>query len=163
MQKLRARVVYRDAITAFDMLEACEGTEEIRVHWAAALVLTRTAMDVLDKVDAETSDQLKEAVATQWNSVQKNAGGVHDVFWKFLKPERDLLIHQYELSAELAPSFLLLENGGRLQTENGEPILMEEDFFILSSGAFEGQDARDVLRDALKWVDQRIAEIEAIR
>ncbi|MCA8888883.1 MAG: hypothetical protein KDA46_08650 [Parvularculaceae bacterium] len=160
IMRLRAREALHDANLAADKLELCVEPSVIRIYWTAAVTLTRTAMDVLHKVDSENSTQFAAQVKKQWKTIQANENGEHDIFWHFIKAERDMLAHQYRHNAELTWGLLLAEDGKGMLTEAGERIVCEQDFFLLNDGIYANHDGRDILRDALKWVDQRITEIE---
>lgn len=160
MALLHAQSALDDAHLAFDRLERCTDELEIRIYWVAATTLARTAFDVLDKVDRHLSVDVARKIDDQWERVKANVAGEHDLFWSFLKIERDMLVHQYKVNAQLSVGYLLLEDGGKLLTENGDAIIAN-DFFLLHSGKYQDQDGRDVLRDALSWVQNRIDEIAA--
>ena len=113
---------------------------------------------VLDKVDRNVSPAVSDAIDQHWEDIKLDTEG-NAVFWEFLKKERDLLAHQYEHSAVSMDGFLLFESGERQLLENGEPLLLEQDFFLLNTGKFRDDDGRDVMAEAVKWVEERISEI----
>ncbi len=157
---LRSRVALTDAQRAFEMLEKCTDEDEIRVYWVAAVALARTSIDVLGKIDRLNSPTAKEAVEKNWDKIKKNIAGEHNIFWNFLKPERDVLLHQYEKNAELSLQQFLVTHNGKPVVNDGKTITHTMDFFFLASGPYEGEDGRDILKDALDWVDKQIATVE---
>ena len=66
-----------------------------------------------------------------------------------------------DFGVEAEPNYLELENGGRLLTEEGMPLRLEEDFFRLSHVGFENKEGRDVIDEAIKWWRKQLDAIEA--
>jgi hypothetical protein len=149
----RARIVLADCEAAWEMLEACESKQEWRILWVAAISLARAVGDVLDKVDGE-NDPLMRSVSNEAYSRWKTVPEFKDL----IKMERDQVIHRYETEAFGGDSVtLLLENEGE-----SEPFGLDECMFKpLESGVFAGDDARDILKDAIEWLRSELDGIDA--
>ncbi|TMJ88266.1 MAG: hypothetical protein E6G76_10840 [Alphaproteobacteria bacterium] len=83
------------------------------------------------------------------------------IFWDFIDVERNNVLKEYKFGVEAEPTYLALEEGGRLLTEEGAPLRLEEDFFRLSHVGFENREGRDVIDEAIKWWRKQLDAIEA--
>ncbi|MEL6817545.1 MAG: hypothetical protein AAFP80_02725 [Pseudomonadota bacterium] len=158
---LRAREVIEDAQTAFELLEEQIDETMVRIHWFLCICLCRTALDALNKVDRKHSENTDAAISEQWKNI-KDHPTENEIFFHFIKAERDLMIHQYEVSADSyeAPLLAFDEDGSIAQVANEIGLEGDFDWFILQTGKYAGEDARDILKEALSWVDSRVTEIE---
>jgi hypothetical protein len=134
---LVARRVLADCEIAHQLLRK-ESTESAtwRPHWVLCLTLLRAVGHVLDNVDGEADANHRAAISAKWEEwkadVEENR-----IFWDFIKAERNNLLKEYKFGVEAEPTYLALEEGGRLLTEEGTPLRIEEDFFRLSHVGFE--------------------------
>jgi len=81
----------------------------------------------------------------------------HQIYWRFLKKERDNIVHEYKWSAyeawmkpdgtmQATPSVL-----GRLLAQSDvQPVL------LMRSGDYAGMDSLDLLKEAADWAEARI-------
>jgi hypothetical protein len=131
-----------------------------RPHWVLCLTLLRTVGHVLRKVDREADAKHRAAISAKWNE-WKTYTEENCIFWDFIDAERNNLLKEYKFGVEAEPNYLELENGGRLLTEEGMPLRLEEDFFRLSHVGFENKEGRDVIDEAIKWWRKQLDAIEA--
>lgn len=158
---LRARQVLNDAAKASALLESEEDEQLRRVLWVASIALARASLHVLDKVDAALDSTLREEVDRGWKDL-KESKPAPEIFWSFLELERNLVLKQFELAPDLEDNFLMLEDGsGSLVLENGSKLALEGFFSIKTDGPFKGRDGREVLGEALHWVDEYISRFES--
>jgi hypothetical protein len=162
----RSRIVLSDCELALEFLEQATTEEIWRVHWFAAIGLVRTVGDVLHKVDGQNPTlKLKIARAYQaWKADRKQ----HSIFWDFIKDQRDKLIHEYESDVHplekvpVAVEFhvVSLEDGSK-HTVRDVMELDENIYRPMLDGPWEGDDARDVLRDAIDWWKTELDKIDS--
>jgi hypothetical protein len=158
---LAARKVLADCEIAHQLLRK-ESMEcaTWRPHWVLCLTLLRAVGHVLDKVDGEADVKHRAAISAKWEEwkadIEENR-----IFWDFIDAERNNLLKEYKFGVEAEPTYLALEEGGRLLTEEGAPLRMEEDFFRLSHVGFENKEGRDVIDEAIKWWREQLDAIEA--
>src|SRR5262249_6674006 len=115
---------------------------------------------VLDKVDGKADAKHRAAINArqeEWKAYKEE----NRIFWDFINAERNNLLKEYKFGVEAEPTYLALEEGGRLLTEEGAPLRMEDDFFRLSHVGFENREGRDVLDEAIKWWRKQLDAIEA--
>jgi hypothetical protein len=157
---LRARQVLNDAMKASSSLEVEDDEQLRRVFWVASVVLARAALHVLDKVDAASDPTLREEVDRRWRELN-DSKPVPGIFWNFLELERNLVLKQFEFAPDLEDRFLMIEGGtGFLLLEDGSKLALESFLSIKTDGPFKGRDAREVLSEALDWVDGYISLFE---
>jgi len=162
--ELKARVVLSDALRAVELCENAKNEQDFRVHWVAAISLLRAVGHVLKAVDREEYPwraPIDKAWA-EWNADRKK----HDVFWAFIRHERNLTLKEYELSFwRDTPSIPLVVTrppaaGGDTAAEHCEiPV---EIYRPMTGGPFEGDDARDVLTSAAEWWERELTGIEGL-
>jgi hypothetical protein len=149
-----ARKILRDLQVAHELLETEESAERFRVHWVAAVALCRTVGHVLQKIDSNTSPQLKAAISQIYAS-WKAEPEVHHVFFEFIEDERNAVLKEYEFGFLSGPVDFLVLPSGFIST------LEDNLFYPLSSGRFTGEDCRDVLGLAINWWQTQLSEIDA--
>lgn len=159
-----ARRVLRDCQVALDMLDEEDDGERWRVLWAGAVALLRAVGHVLQKVDTEGT-VAKEVVAAAY-SRWKEERSENRIFWDFIDQERNNILKEYQSSvADSAEVSLVIANPatGRSSHKSDEmlSILDENMFRPITDGFGEGEDARDVYRDAVAWWDAELRRIEA--
>jgi len=158
---LVARKVLADCETAHQLLkEERMSSATWRLHWVACLALLRAVGHVLDKVDGEADAKQSAAINAKWEEWKADVQG-NSIFWNFIDAERDNVLKEYKFGVEPEPTYLALEGGGRLLTEEGMPLRLEEDYFRLSRVGFENREGRDVLDEAIKWWRKQLDAIEA--
>lgn len=161
----KAREVLDDCRVALSLLEEETDIQRWRIHWAAAVALIRAVGHVLDKVDGENPSikQAAHAAFKQWKSPDPK----HEIFREFIERARNNLLKEYRSDVHpLAEVALAVEFTA--QPEGGSPPVRfahvgeigENIYRPLIDGPWEGDDARDVLANAIAWWDGQLAVIE---
>lgn len=160
-----AREVLADCEIALEMLEGEQDLARWRVHWAAALALVRAVGHVLQKVDgAEPRVRKQIDIAyRRWKSQRKK----HAIFWEFIEEERNNLLKEYRFNlhpldhVDVAVTMTVQnpKTGGISQIPHVVPI-GENIYRPILDGYSEGNDARDVYREALDWWNAELTAIE---
>lgn len=162
-----ARKVLADCEIALEMLEAEQDLARWRVNWAGALALVRAVGHVLHKVDgADLSMRRAVDVAYErWKSHKsKNA-----VFWEFIEDERNNILKEYRFNVhplEYVDVAVMMtvrhpETGKLSRIPQAVPI-GENIYRPVLDGYGEGNDARDVYREALDWWNAELTGIERV-
>ncbi len=153
------------------VLEDCKGAledfkdgvqgGEWRRRWIISVVLLRTVGYVLEKVDASTDPVLKKINDAEWAKL-KGSYPEPRIFWEFIEKERNIIIHEYQISAgqgvTIRPGTLHL-NLKTGEQSHGEslPTLYH---YTINSGYYKGKQQKDVLNEAIEWWDKYLANIE---
>ena len=152
---------FSDAQVAISLLEKEMQRERTlisnwKVHWVGSCTLLRAAIDLF-KVDAKicVSDQLAASFDREWREIAENRGQ-HEIFWKFLREERNNIIHEYKWSAYE----IWLDNEGNQKSPSLVGLLMAKDELrselVMKHGNYKGQSSLSVLLESSKWVESRI-------
>lgn len=155
MSELRARQVWHDCHIALARLEEDLPPPEWRVAWVGALALLRAVGNVLREVDGQ-QPTIKDRVRNQFAEWEKGEAR-SAVFWEFIKKSRDLALKEYTLSVWDEPTidvFYGVDGMGAMSS------LDSALYRPITNGYGEGEDARDVYREALEWWDRKLSEIE---
>ena len=161
----KARQVLEDCELALEFLEQSTNDQIWRIHWFAAVALVRTVGDVLDKVDGRNPIYTKSIKSAYqiWKADQDS----NKIFWCFIKEQRDKLIHEYDSdahpshSASIVLEFDLVSLADGTKTRHGTAIELEENIYRpMLAGPWEGDDARDVLREAIDWWSIELDKID---
>ena len=153
---LRARLVWNDLRLAIDLLERETDPNRFRVFLAASLALVRSVGSVLHKIDEETTTlgpAIKSAYG-QWKQDRKQ----HQIFWEFIKSERDRVLKEYEWNFDPQPVVVVL--AGKTKKPVDVSTLSDNIYCPIAEGPFAGEDIRDVLADAVEWWDTQLKLIE---
>lgn len=162
---LKAREVLDDGRVALSLLEEEAGIQRWRIHWAAAVALIRAVGHVLDKVDGEDPfiKQAARAAFRQW----KSADPQHEIFREFIERERNNLLKEYRSDVHPLQEVALAVEFAARPVEGGPPVrfahigeIGENIYRPLLDGPWEGNDARDVLSEAITWWDHQLTAIE---
>jgi hypothetical protein len=148
-----ARKALRDLQVAHALLEVEESTERFRVIWVASVALSRAVGHVLQKVDSNTSPQLKTVILQMYESWKADPE-THRVFFEFIEDERNSVLKEYEFGFMSGPVDLVVLPDGPSAT------LADNLFCPLSSGRFAGEDCRDVLELAINWWQMQLGQID---
>lgn len=157
-----AREVLIDCEIALEMLEEVEDLRRWRVLWAGSVALLRAVGHVLKKVDG-ADPRIGSAVDQRyriWGSErQENA-----IFWDFIEEERNNVLKEYQFGVSLDEEIPLLvqSNTPNGETEVGVLQLGENLYRPLLTDHGEGEDARDVYREALDWWQRELTTIEEL-
>ena len=161
----RARLVLEDCRLALTLLEEETDLRRWRLHWVAAIALIRAVGHVLEKVDG-TSQSVRSAsraAFSQW----KSGAPEHEIFREFIERERNTILKTYdfnlhpseEVELVLVSNLKRVSDGAIVQSAQVYPI-GENIYRPLLDGFREGDDARDVLSDAIEWWDKQLSFIE---
>lgn len=88
-----ARLILEDAKYAIDKYSEDLQGADFRISWLAIITLLSSVKDGLDNVDRHLSPEMKSAIETK---SQENNKLKPDIFFKFIKKERNWFIHQYK-------------------------------------------------------------------
>lgn len=160
-----ARDVLNDCEVALELLESEQNLGRWRVRWAGALALVRAVGHVLHKVDSADPavGRLVDQAYARWKSQRtKNA-----IFWEFIEEERNNILKEYRFNLHpldhvdvgVIMTVRHPETGEVRQVPHVVPI-GENIYRPLLDGYSEGNDARDVYREALDWWDAELSAIE---
>jgi hypothetical protein len=150
-----ARIALADLRQAHAMLELEVDSVRFRVIWIAAISLTRAIGHILEKIDSQTSVQMKDAVSsiyTEWKKQRVK----NKIFFDFIKPERDLVLKEYEFG-------FLSEPVNLVDIKMGDLYMLDENLFCpISTKSFLGEDCRDVLAMSIYWWELQLDEIDRL-
>lgn len=161
----KAREVLDDCRVALTLLEEESDLQRWRIHWAAAVALIRAVGHVLDKVDGADPSVKKASSAAfkQW----KSADSKHELFREFIERERNNLLKEYRSDVHPLPEVALAIEVTPQPIDGGPPVrfahvgdIGENIYRPLLDGPWEGDDARDVLSEAIAWWDNQLVAIE---
>jgi hypothetical protein len=161
----RARLVLEDCRLALQLLEDETDLRKWRLHWVAAIALIRAVGHVLDKVDGKSS-----AVRTASRAAYKrwtDGAPEHEIFREFIERERNTILKEYdfnlhpgeEVHVAIPATLKRVSDGAIVQAETIFP-LDNNIYRPLMDGFREGEDARDVLSEAIEWWETELAAIE---
>lgn len=163
-----AREVLDDCRLALAMLEEETDLARWRVHWAAAVALVRAVGHVLDKVDGEDplTKRLAAAAFRRW----KGSAPEDEIFREFIERERNSILKEYRFrhhpleEVQMAVGYTLRNpvTGETVQTADVLP-LGDNIYRPFLDGWREGDDARDVLFDAISWWEAELSALEFTR
>jgi hypothetical protein len=160
-----ARVVIADCYVALQLLEEEQDSRRWRVHWAAAVALIRAVGHVLNKVDG-IDKHVKEASHLAFQRWKADPNCV--IFRDFIEAERNNILKEYRFGphptdeVEIALYFTL-ENSetGKIIRETEVVSIDQNIYKPMLEGFREGDDARDVLTEALDWWIRELDAIDA--
>jgi hypothetical protein len=168
-----AREVLSDCEIALQLLEEEKDLRRWRVHWAAAVALIRAVGHVLDKVDGRNPTIKKNAskLYQEW----KGAASEHLIFREFIEKERNNLLKEYQINLHPLEAVPVVIQAVMRPLDGGEPVTVAVDVLEMDEnvyrpmmeGPWEGDDAREVLTEAIEWwcgqldrVDQMVSGVE---
>jgi hypothetical protein len=174
-----------NAQKAREILYHCHlGLHELRSHhrgswfvlWAGTLALLRTVVDALKK---DADHRIRKAQA-KWFGLMKRdniaAGRAVQkqddtwepaIFWQFIRKDRNLLLHEARSTVATAATIDLTHISIRT-TSTGEqvPVFPAPQpsqpiySYTMSTPPYAERDARDVVEEAIQWLEQQIDQIE---
>lgn len=161
-----SRQVLQDCKIALSMLEDDMNSETWRVHWAAAVALSRAVGHILHKVDAVNDTRTQNIVNAKFKE-WKSSAEEHQIFREFIEKERNNLLKEYRTdvhphsSTGLEFEYTLKPfDGGPLKKFRNITVLDENIYRPMIEGPYEGGDARDVLQEAITWWENQLDEID---
>lgn len=161
-----ARNVLDDCRIALSLLEEEVDLQRWRVHWAGAVALTRAVGHVLDKVDGSQNPKIKKAAALAFKGWKGN-DPEHAIFREFIDLERNNILKEYRFSHHPLAE-VDVEVVCRVQNQLTGHIADAVSVFPIGDNIYrpmldgfrEGDDARDVLSDALDWGDCELMKLD---
>jgi hypothetical protein len=127
-----------------------------KVIWIGACTILRTSIDLF-RVDSRSciNERLREEILAEWRSIDANRDD-HQIFWKFLRQERNNILHEYKWSAyevwldregvERPARFSLLE----VRPDDVRSII------VMKNGPYKGRNTLELLSEGAEWVEARI-------
>ena len=129
---------------------------EWKVVWIGACTILRTSIDLFN-VDARSciNHLIREEIRAEWRLIETNKSQ-HEIFWEFLRRERNNILHEYQWTAYQA----WMDKSGKTQTP---PIslldIRPEDsttVILMKDGFYRGRNSLDLLKEAAEWVETRM-------
>jgi hypothetical protein len=160
-----AREVLADCRIALELLEQETDLNRWRVHWAGAVALVRAVGHVLDKIDG--NDPYVRAAAHGAFLRWKGDDPKYEIFREFIEPERNNILKEYRFrhhpleEVPVAIELMLRGTAGELRRHTEIFELGDNIYRPMLNGYREGDDARDVLEEALDWWAAELDEIDA--
>ncbi len=160
----KAREVLGDCRLALSLLEEETDSQRWRIYWVAAVALIRIVGHVLDKVDGDDPviKQVASAAFRRW----KSADPEHEIFREFIEHERNNLLKEYHSEVYPLGEVSVVEPtaqppGGADPVKSCHTAEIGENIYRpLLDGPWEGEDARDVLTEAIEWWRQQLKAID---
>lgn len=161
----KARLVLEDCRLALQLLEDETDLRKWRLHWVAAIALIRAVGHVLDKVDGR-SPAIRVASRAAYKRWTGDAPE-HEVFREFIEKERNTILKEYdfnlhpgeEVHVAIPATFRRVSDGMIVEAATVFP-LDQNIYRPLMDGFREGEDARDVLSEAVEWWETELTAIE---
>jgi len=149
---LKARQVLDDCRFALTKLALAEERQEYRVMFLATIALCRAVGHVLKEVDRKQSTGAKQLIDAQYKLISDSKKDLKNIYWHFIKAERDLLLKQYQCNYDDGP----------LDLCTCDDIYSIVDMYscAMKQGPFQGVDSIELLRQAIEWWDTQLIEIE---
>lgn len=149
---ITAKKVLDDLKKSYELLETEENAQNFRILWVASASLARAIGHVLDKVDKKVSPELAHVISSLYQTWKSNPGD-NKIFFEFINNERNLVLKEYEFGFLSGPINITIP-------PEGEEFKLDENLFCpMSSGHYEGEDCRDVLKMAIAWWEQQLSTI----
>jgi hypothetical protein len=165
---LRANNVLHDCEIALELLEQERKEDLWRVQWVGAIALIRAVGHVLRHVDRRELPQFAERIDAAFESWK--VGEEHRIFREFIEQERNNVLKEYRSSIHDLGVVRLVVEGKPGQS----PVMWEPtadgnyvEYFELDenmyrprlTGFMEGEDARDIYREAIHWWRSELSKI----
>jgi len=168
----KAREVLSDCRIALELLEEEKNMQKWRVHWAAAVALIRAVGHVLDKSDG--CDPAVKNIASNCYKEWKKPEPAHEIFREFIEKERNNILKEYQFGIHPMEEVGVVVQLGLKSLTDGEEldavqtVNIGDNIYRPMLGSYrEGDDARDVLSEAIEWwdcqldmVDEEVAKIK---
>lgn len=160
----KAREVLEDCRLALQMLEDETDMQRWRILWAAAAALIRAVGHVLDKVDGR-------------NPSIKRVGGIffkrwkqepcHEIFRDFIEGERNSILKEYQSGVHPLEDVSVVVQMHLDPVNGGDPKVIAQTLDLddnvyrpMLDGPWQGDDCRDVLREAIDWWSEQLDAID---
>ena len=118
--------------------------------------MLRTSIDLF-QVDAKSCINLKirEEISSEWKSIKEDKEN-HQIFWNFLRKERNNIIHEYEWAAY---EVWMNQDGTIRPTRISILSVKPEDtraVLAMRNGPYKNRDSLDLLKESAEWAEARI-------
>ncbi|MBT3350055.1 MAG: hypothetical protein HOL66_15945 [Rhodospirillaceae bacterium] len=152
--QLGAQMVLEDCREALRLLEEQPSGTTWRVQWSACCTLLRTVRNVLFEVDIKDDTHPPELVkeVQSFRDGMKASEPEPKIYWGFIAESANIILHEYDLHAGQG---ITIHVGANI--EAGEAPHTRS--YPIHDGPFEGQDQRDVVREAIDWWEKQLEEI----
>ena len=161
-----ARQVLADCRLALQMLEQETDLQHWRIKWVAAVTLTRAVGHVLEKVDG--ANPAIRAGAKRAFSRWKLQGPDDLIFCGFIEEVRNNILKEYEFNIDPRDNIELVVISEPPIPTTAYSAVAADNYAIgenlyrpLVDGFRAGDDARDVLSDAIAWWERELDAIDA--
>ena len=161
----KAREVLSDCREALALLEEEQDLRRWRIHWAAAITLIRAVGHVLDKVDG--LDAATRRASRVRYALWQSKNTEHEIFREFIDKERNNLLKEYQINIHPLEDVAVLVKGVAVPDGGGDSERLAQVFTLneniyrpLLDGPWSGDDARDVLSEAIEWWETQLAAID---
>lgn len=157
--ELHAWKPWIESLSAFKYLACLESPGDFkhwRIYWAGVLTLLVTVRDVLDRTDRRKSD-LHSQIIHDFLKQLATRKEHHPLYWKFVRSERNSLVHEFSLSAKehRVTSYTAMDRGlsyEQLVQKYGERKML--------TWGDEDEDGLRLLELALNWWELNLRIIE---
>ena len=127
-----------------------------KILWIGACSILRTSIDLF-KIDEKSciNAEIRKSIGEEWKLI-KDQEEKHPIFWKFLRKERDQILHEYSWSAYAA----WLHQDGTIETPRISLLLIKPEtsnsVLLMKHGFYQGRNSLELLKEGADWVRQRI-------
>jgi len=150
----RAYEALRDAEFTLELLEQCEDdNRRFRILFVACMTLLSTVGQVLARENGNVD--IKKAVKEIFDEHKTNEEK-HDIYFKFIKQERGMIIHEYDVNLPERDTALVMKQGN-------EAYLFEPgDLYkpLADDNYWGNEDVRDLIQQAIDWWKNQLQIIE---
>jgi len=136
----RAYEALRDAEFILELLEDCEDKRLFRIYFVACMTILRTVGQVL--VSKNTKPTIKASALKLFEDHKSNQEK-HRIFFDFVKKERDIIVHEYDIN--------LGEDYDVVFSSDDTVFSLGDLYRPLADFEFDGEDVRDLIREAINW------------
>jgi hypothetical protein len=162
---IRAREILDYCRRGLEMLQRDPTGDDRVIQWAGTLSLLRTVGDALEKVDARADAKFRNAQSAWWKQIDVCRPSI---FWKFIRRDRNLLLHEAELTAGQSTTVTLTGveatalAGGQPNPppKPAQPAPAASHSYHIKSGFYAGRDPRTLIEEAIAWWERQIVQIE---
>jgi len=167
------RVVLSDCRLALAGLHENPTGQQWRIQWVGTLALLRTVANTFNEQakDPTVHPNLHQELNDFWDRM-KVTEPQPEIYWGFIRIDANDLLHYWKFSAAQHSTTQRDElTRTRAQVSAKESSVHAVDFsgrfegfeiedtYLMKSGPFAGQDSRDVVRQAIEWYEQEIADM----
>lgn len=142
-----ARETFYDFEHAIELLEEAQSEEDFRVLWVASITLCRAIGHMLKNSKDERVRAASRKLFQEWKTEKD------DIFFTFIKSERDAVLKNYSFS---------VDEGAGLAPIAVRDFVFENDWLYVpfADGSYDGMDARDKLVEARDWWVEQLTRVE---